>query len=178
MGLKTFVCLAPIAINYMSDLELFKRDLLNETKRGADLYDSQILRSDEIFAKSVFIELLILLNYVLQKLSIKKCRINWSDDVEITEKNKDITDLVNCLRNAACHNDSQENIVCDTGIKFVFNRFTGKCPNAMDIGGGKKLGNEYVDDLAFYYGDKRIYLIRHIKRLLEELPDRIGSTHD
>lgn len=51
----------------------------------------------------------------------------------------------------------------------------GKCPNAVKIGEDISLGNEYQDDIAFYYGDKRIYLVRHIKRLLEELPNKINK---
>ncbi len=159
----------------MNDLDLLKRDLLLETQRCIDLFNSQVFTNHQIFTQSAFIEILIRLNDILQVLSEKSSRIIWRDDVQINDRIKDITDLVNNLRNAACHIDSPENYISNSKVKFVFNTFTGKCPNAFEIGENISLGNEYEDDAAFYYGDKRIYLSRHIKRLLEELPDKIKN---
>ena len=50
----------------MTDLELQKRELLSETQRCAELFNSQIFINRQIFTQSAFIELLIRLNYVLQ----------------------------------------------------------------------------------------------------------------
>lgn len=159
----------------MTDLELQKRELLSETQRCAELFNSQIFINRQIFTQSAFIELLIRLNYVLQELRKANKRIDWTDDVQTDTSIKNITDLINNLRNAVCHSDSKRNYVSDTNIKFVFNTFAGKCPNAVQIGQNKTLGNDYADDIAFYYGDKRVYLVRHIKRLLEELPLAINA---
>ena len=159
----------------MNDLELKKRDLLSEMQRCAELFNSQVFTNKQIFTQSAFIEILVWLNYVLQELSKNNSRIIWSDDIQTDQKIKDITDLVNNLRNAACHSDSPRNYISNSSIKFVFNTFAGKCPNAVKIGENISLGNEYEDDVAFYYGDKRIYLVRHIKKLLEELPNKINK---
>jgi len=159
----------------MNDLDLLKRDLISETQRCAELFNSQIFTKHEIFTQSAFIEILVRLNYILQELSKKNNRIIWADDVQTDQNIKDITDLVNNLRNAACHSDSPRNYISNSNIKFVFNTFIGKCPNAVKIGDNISLGNEYQDDVAFYYGDKRIYLVRHIKKLLEELPNEINK---
>jgi len=158
----------------MTELELLKRELSIEIQRCIDLVNTHVLTEHQIFSQSAFIEILIRLNYVLQKLSQKSNRVVWIDDVQTNENIVDITDLVNNLRNAACHIDSKENFISNTTIKFVFNVFSGRCPNAFSIADGISLGNEYEDDVAFYYGDKRIYLVRHIKRLLEELPGAIN----
>ena len=158
----------------MNDLDLQKRDLLLETQRCAELFNSQVFTKHEIFTQSAFIEILVRLNYVLQELSKKNNRIIWADDVQTDQNIKDITDLVNNLRNAACHSDSPRNYISNSSIKFVFNTFVGKSTNAVQIG-NISLGNEYQDDIAFYYGDKRIYLVRHIKKLLEELPNEINK---
>jgi len=158
----------------MNDLDLQKRDLLLETQRCAELFNSHIFTKHEIFTQSAFIEILVRLNYLLQELSKKNNRIIWADDVQTDQNIKDITDLVNNLRNAACHSDSPRNYISNSSIKFVFNTFVGKSPNAVQIG-NISLGNEYQDDIAFYYGDKRIYLVRHIKKLLEELPNEINK---
>ena len=159
----------------MNDLDLLKRELLSETQRCMELFNSQIFVNHQIFTQSAFIEILIRLNYLLQELSKKNSRIVWTNDVQTDKNIKDITDLVNNLRNAACHSDSPRNYISNSIIKFVFNTFAGKCPNAVQIGQNISLGNEYQDDIAFYYGDKRIYLVRHIKRLLGELPNEISK---
>jgi len=159
----------------MNDLDLLKRDLLSETHRCAKLFSSQIFTKHQILTQSAFIEILIRLNYILQELRKKNSKIIWADDVQTDQNIKDITDLVNKLRNAGCHSDGPENYISNSSIKFVFNTFVGNCPNAVQIGQNISLGNEYQDDIAFYYGDKRIYLVRHIKRLLEELPDEINK---
>jgi len=159
----------------MNDLDLLKRDLLSETQRCAELFNSQVFTNHQIFTQSAFIEILVRLDYILQELSKKNKRIIWGNDVQIDQNIKDITDLVNNLRNAACHNNSSRNYISNSSIKFVFNTFAGKCPNAVQIGQNISLGNEYQDDVAFYYGDKRIYLVRHIKKLLEELPNEINK---
>ena len=159
----------------MNDLDLLKRDLLLETQRCAELFNSQIFTNHQLFTQSAFIEILVRLNFILQELSKKNNRIIWKGDVQTDKNIEDITDLVNNLRNAACHSDSPRNYISNSGIKFVFNTFVGKCPNAVKIGDDISLGNEYQDDVAFYYGDKRIYLVRHIKKLLEELPNKINK---
>jgi len=159
----------------MNDSDLLKRELFSETQRCAELFNSQVFTNHQIFTQSAFIEILVRLNYILQELSKKNNRVVWADDVQTDKNIKDITDLINNLRNAACHSDSPRNFISNSNIKFVFNTFAGKCPNAVKIGENISLGNEYQDDIAFYYGDKRIYLARHIKRLLEELPNEINK---
>ena len=154
----------------MNDLQ---GELALEIKRCTELFNSQIFINYSVFTQSAFIEILIRLDYVLQKLSKQGNRINWTNDIQINQDVADVTDLVSNLRNAACHNESFLNYISNSNIKFVFNSFNGKCPNAIQIGQNQKLGCEYEDDIAFYYGDKRIYLIRHIKRLLEDLPPYI-----
>lgn len=161
----------------MNDLKLLQRELLSELQRCSELFNSQVLVNRSIFTQSAFIELLVRLNYVLQELSKKRSRMTWANDIQTNQDIKDITDLVNNLRNAAVHSDSPRNYISNTSIKFVFNTFVGKCPNAMQIDQNQRLGNEYADDIAFYYGDKRIYLVRHIKRLLEELPEKVNQLN-
>lgn len=161
-------------MNNMADSDLQKRNLSIEAQRCAELFNSQVFAQHQIFTQSAFIEILVRLNYILQELSKKNNRIIWADDVQTNQNIEDITDLVNNLRNAACHSDSPRNYISSSSIKFVFNTFIGKSPNAVKLGENISLGNEYQDDIAFYYGDKRIYLVRHIRRLLKELPNEIN----
>lgn len=159
----------------MRDLSLLKQELFLETQRCVELFNSQVFANHQIFTQSAFIEILIRLNYILQELNKNNNRIIWADDVQVDKNVKDITGLVNNLRNAACHSDSPINYISNSSIKFVFNTFVGKCPNAVKIGENISLGSEYQNDVAFYYGDKRIYLVRHIERLLEGLPNEINK---
>ncbi|MFH1710654.1 MAG: hypothetical protein ABH860_06305 [bacterium] len=159
----------------VNDLDLLKRDLLFETQRCVELFNSQIFIKHQTFTQSAFVEILIRLDYILQKLRKKNNGIIWTDDVQVDQKIKDVTGLVNNLRNAACHCDSPRNYISNLNVKFVFNVFVGKCSSAVKTGENILLGNEYQDDIAFYYGDKRVYLVRHIKRLLEELPNKINE---
>ncbi len=141
-----------------------------ELKRCIDLYSSGILHSPNfIFTQSVFIELLIRLNDILQTLSHRGKRIKFADDVS-GKGVKDITDLVNKLRNAACHERTSGETKFE-GNTFIFNRIVGRI-NAIKIG-DKVIGSDY-DDIAFFYGDKKIYLERHVKRLLSEINDCLG----
>ena len=53
---------------YMNGLDLMKRDLLSETQSCIELFDSQVFVNRQIFTQSAFIEILIRLNYLLQKI--------------------------------------------------------------------------------------------------------------
>ena len=158
----------------MNELDSLKDELLSETQKCKELFDSKILTKHPLFAQSAFIEILIRLDYILQKLSKNNSRIIWADDIQTDQNIGDITDLVNKLRNAVCHVGSRTHYISNSDIKFDFNRIFGKGPNAVQIGDFSS-GCEYEDDIAFYYGDKRIYLRRHIKRLLDELSEEINK---
>lgn len=95
----------------MTELYLRKRDLLMEAQRCTELFNSQVFTNHQILTQSAFIEILVRLNYILQELSKKKGRIVWADDVQTDQNIRDITDLVNNLRNAACHIDSPRNYI-------------------------------------------------------------------
>ena len=137
-----------------------------ELYRIKTLLNTKIIESNSPFAESVFIEILIRLNDLLGLLDKNGQRITFVDDVDVQGEVKDITDLVSKLRNASCHVRSG-NIQIGTNI-FVFNRFFGYTPNGIKMG-EIVLGSQYKDDTAFYYGLFRIYLNRHIKRLIEEI---------
>jgi hypothetical protein len=50
--------------------------------------------------------------------------------------------------------------------KFTFNVIAGLAPSAFNLN-GVKLGSDFADDIAIYYGEKRIYLRRHLLAALE-----------
>lgn len=149
-----------------------KMDLLSEVERCTKLFNSGVFINHQIFTQSALVELLIRLNHVLKFLNAQGIRVDWKEDVE---QGKDITDLINDLRNGACHQNSPLNSIQDTSNKFTFNVAAGYSPTAFVIG-DLSLGCDYSDDIAFFYGNHRIYLIRHIKRLLEHIPAHIQKA--
>lgn len=135
-----------------------------ELGRCQKIFELNILQSEHVLCQSALIEILIRLNYILQSLNKVGNRISWKDDVEV--EGGDITDLVNNMRNAACHSESYLNKIGNATI--IFNKLVGYVPNAIKIG-DITIGSNYADDIAFNYGSYVIYLKRHIARLLDEL---------
>ena len=127
---------------------------------GTGVFIANILRP---FQEPVFVSIILKLNDLLQKLNQLGKRISFNDDMV----DMDITDLVNKIRNAICHLDSPENMLDkESRIKFVFNVAVGKV-NIINTG-KTTINSDYDDDIAFFYGDYRIYLKRHIVRILKE----------
>jgi hypothetical protein len=132
------------------------RNLLN-----TGVFEAPILKQ---FHEPVFVSIILKLNDLLQKFDKLGNRINFNDDID----SGDITDLINKIRNAICHLDSPENLLDKkTEIKFVFNMVIGKV-NAIVIGDKIVAKSDYDDDIAIFYGEYRIYLKRHIIRIINE----------
>jgi len=142
-----------------SQIETNIRDVINFINSG--VFNASVLK---IFQEPVFISIIIKLDDLLQKFRILEHRINFNDDII----SGDVTDLVNKIRNAICHLNSPENILDrETQTKFVFNILIGKV-NALQIDENIVAKSDYEDDIAFYYGSSRIYLKRHVIRVLNE----------
>lgn len=147
-----------------------KFELQDQLNRCKQIYGSGILHTDSIFTQSAFIEIMILLSDILQYLKKNNLCINFKDDIS-GDNVINITDLVTKIRNAACHiRTSDESNFSNN--RFAFCKFVG--PAKIKIG-EIIYGSDYNDDIAFFYGDKKLYLNRHIKRLLEEVSGKINK---
>jgi len=123
------------------------------------VFGAEVLRP---FQEPVFVSIILKLDDLLQKFRILGKRISFKDDI----RDGDITDLVNKIRNAICHLNSDENMLNDKSqIKFVFNVVIGK-GTAVQIDEKAAAVSDYEDDIAFFYGEHRIYLKRHLVRLI------------
>lgn len=132
-----------------------------KTLLNTGVFNAPVLRP---FQEPVFVSIILKLDDLLQKFRILNQRINFKDDIA----SGDITDLVNKIRNAICHLNSDENLLDKkTQTKFVFNMLVGKV-NAVKIEGNIAAKSDYDDDIAFFYGEHRIYLKRHLIRVLNE----------
>lgn len=154
-----------------SEINAFRTEL----QRCVGLFNSGVLASNSIFAQSVFIEVMIRLNDILKALDKENERINFSDDVS-GEGVTDVTMLVRKMRNAACHDRVSREAKIGRG-GFVFNRIIGKGKMTFSNKYKKNIiiKSDYNDDVAFLYGDKKIYLKRHILRLLSEIEEKLSK---
>jgi hypothetical protein len=72
------------------------------------------------------------------------------------------------VRNAIAHPSSPQNLLDrKSQLKFVFNAIYGK-GHPITLPGGDKFVSDYDDDVAFYFGEHRLYLNRHLNRLVNE----------
>ena len=110
-------------------------------------------------------QVLIELNDVLQKAAKKNLRVDFIDDIPQATNAKDITDLINDCRNASCHVPSGTRIFENN--KFTFCVISGYNPQAMMIN-ETALGCDYHDDIAIFWGNTRLYLVRHLFRAFHE----------
>jgi len=134
-----------------------------EFDRAKRLYASGIFMDNRsLLRQSAFVEILIKLNYCLQYLSAQDKRINFTDDID----DGDVTDLINTARNCACHITNDNNKI-DTNI-FIYNIVQGHVPEAIVIN-GYTLGSDYDNEVAFFYGKYRVYLHRHIGKVIDEI---------
>jgi hypothetical protein len=117
------------------------------------------------FREPVFVSLILKLHDLLQILSLQGHRIAFTDDVP---SGLDITDLVSKVRNAIAHPSSPENLLGkDSRVKFVFNVINGK-GSPLSMPGTAAFSSDYSDDVAYFYGEHRLYLKRHLCRLFKE----------
>ncbi|MCY1427086.1 hypothetical protein D9M71_429170 [compost metagenome] len=142
-------------------------DIQSSVTRCADVFNSGVFNAGSsagVMFESAVTLVLVHLNDLLQKAKLDGQRINFDDDMEVTESMTDVTDLVRACRNAACHVTSGEHKI-DAG-KFTFCVASGYGPRAFVIN-DQEMGCDYADDIAVYYGKNRVYLKRHLLRSFE-----------
>jgi hypothetical protein len=164
---------------------LWGQEIQNDVERIKTLLSSGIFldaNQQHPLRQSAFIELMICLNDLLAKAKNEAQRVSFTDDVN--PEVGDITDLVALIRNAACHIPSRTRHVDNFGNRLLLMTVYGRFPHAF-VANGVDLGCDYEDDLAFFYGNEKIYFTRHIVRAFTEvrakllllLPDTKGASN-
>jgi hypothetical protein len=126
----------------------------------------QPARSSDVLFRAAFIELLIALRDLMFKAEKFASRINFADDVKVSDKIKDVSDLIKYVRDALCHPDSDNHYIEAGGMRASFNVAFGKAV-LLKVGDFEQT-SQYPDDVCFFFGSQRIYLHRHIVRAYEE----------
>ena len=116
--------------------------------------------------QSAFIEVVICLRDLLYKSAKYGHRVAFADDVVKNSYVSDVTDAITAIRDACCHIDSFKRHIDENFNRGSFMVISGR-GTLMKIG-DLELKSDYEDDIAFYYGNNRLYLRRHIIRAFEE----------
>ncbi|WP_276501460.1 hypothetical protein [Terrimonas pollutisoli] len=141
-----------ISYNVYRMERIFKTNILEDNKHP-------------LFA-SALIESLIVTRDLLEKTkNLIHIKIDFKDDVIITEKIGNVYDLIIFYRNAACHKDSNNHLDAE-GKVFSFNSKKGK--GSYPISNYKILQSDYEDDICIFLGEQKLYIQRHLIRACKE----------
>lgn len=109
--------------------------------------------------------LILLRDLIFKANQYGTTKVTFTDDVALDSKVKDIGGLIKYVRDAICHLDSKNHYLTNK-TRASFNIAVGKC-NLMKVD-DIEIKSSYEDDICYFFGDKGIYLNRHIKRAFEE----------
>lgn len=143
--------------------------MLHDCNQYLDLLIQNLTNNNNaLIEKALYTQLLINLHDLLKALEERRAEITFTDNIDIDPEQgvNDIFDLIRVHRNAACHQSSGLREIKDMQTIFTFNIFTGNVKVKI---GDNFFGSDYSDDICIYYGPWRIYLNRHLKRLLDNL---------
>ncbi len=106
------------------------------------------------------------MNDVLNFLDREGRRTDFTDLLDDT----DITEQIRLVRGAVCHNNSKTKDLFDGGLFISFLVMSGPTTGKEFVfeGRGSIFDNPFEDDLAIYFGEKRLFLDRHIRRVIHE----------
>ncbi len=146
-----------------------KHDIETDLNRIEDVFATGIFTpnkfSENPFLSAAITEVLICLNDLLQKSKDVGLPVTFTDDVRTIGGVKDITVLVNKVRNVRCHIGSKSQIINGTD-KIGMAIIPGE--KSMKIG-DVEMKSDYDNDLLFVFGEFSIYLHRHIVRAYQEV---------
>lgn len=140
-------------------------------REAQEIINSKVLESHNPFWNSSISRFLIIMRDLIKKSEkyLNK-RIDFMDDVKIDLDIKDVTDLITYYRNAVCHPEA-DNLtsfeIDNSKVETSFNVIFGK-GNLLQIG-SFTFDNEYEDDVAINFADKKLLLKRHLIRAFCEL---------
>ena len=146
-----------------------RTDIESSARRIDALVDCGIFapeNSGNPLVQSALIELVILARDLMAKAKTYAQPVEFEDDVEITERVKNVSDLIKFVRDAMCHLDSENHYFEYNRVRISRNIIYGKC-NLVALEDAV-LGSDYADDVCFLFGPQKLYLNRHIARACRE----------
>src|SRR5438874_2480658 len=101
-----------------------KDDIQSDIRRAEDLLQSGIFDPSKVQSalfRAAFVDLLIALVDLLYKTEKYAQRITFTDDVSLTDRVKDVADLIKIVRDALCHPEIEHHYFDGTDVKATFN---------------------------------------------------------
>ncbi len=160
------------------DIDFFTAgDIAQDVFRIGEILESNIFEPENRYhplVKSAFTELMVCLNDLMRKSIKYAMRISFTDDIDTTKNITDVTDLIRFIRDAMCHIHIYNHFVVHGQIKASFFILYGKIDVAPfqpdhDI----VFSSDYSDDVCFFFGLYKIYLVRHILRAFNEVQKQL-----
>lgn len=146
-----------------------KSDIQSSIRRVDGLLSCGIFdqeNAQDPLVQSALTELLILVRDLMAKSRIYAEPIEFTDDVNVTEKVKNVSDAIKFVRDAICHVDSDNRNHDECSARLSYNIAYGQC-NLAKIG-DVEIKSDYPDDVCFFFGNQKLYLKRHIARAFKE----------
>lgn len=134
---------------------------------GSEIFTAQG-SSNPLFL-SALTELVIRVSDLVGKAAAAGKIIDFDDDVTKKGEIQNVRELIVFTRNAVCHISSNSHKLEDLNAWLSFNAQVGYgCFAQIN---GQRFECEYADDIAFFFGEHRIYLNRHLVRAFQEARD-------
>ena len=148
---------------------LTKSDIETSFSRIETLFECGIFspeNSRNPLVQSALSELLIRIRDLMAKSNRHGEPITFNEDINETDRIKNVADVIKFVRDAICHIDSDNHNHDECNARLSFNVAYGKCV-LMEIN-GVKIGSDYTDDVAFFFGNQKLYLRSHLRRAYDE----------
>lgn len=134
---------------------------------SSDVFDRS--RPDDGACEQAFAEVIRLLDDLLKLAEASGLRIDFVKEVGVHGRVQDITSLVGNIRRS---------VLPDAGASAPFAANQFNCYYDAGSGyfaNGVFFSADYNDEVAFFVGDQRIYLNRHIKRAMQEAEQQLAQ---
>jgi hypothetical protein len=153
---------------------------IDKLNKIANLFVSKVFKSSTPFTRQSqahWLELIRLVSDLVRQSSLTGHRISFTEEVSIQDEARDITSLLDMMRQSAHLVSSvtaaqrdllflspQLNYVAGAGVGQFANGLFFSCPHG--------------DELSFYIGHDRIYFYRHLMRAYLEASRHLASLAD
>jgi hypothetical protein len=132
---------------------------------GSDVFTSKAPFSAD--TQAGWIELILAVSDLVRQSSLAGKRINFTNDVNMSGGQKDVTDLLDTMRNSAYVVKANPLTQSDlTIIHPAFNQLTGS--GRGNFANGLFFSSSHKYEKAFFIGRDRIFFYRHLMRAFIE----------
>jgi hypothetical protein len=154
-----------------------KYDIESSFHRGDELLGCEIFtaaQSQNPLLRSALTEMLILVRDLMAKTKIYATPVEFVDDINITQKVRNVSDAIKFVRDAICYVNSDNRNHVECKARLSYNVIYGKAILAKI--GDVEIKSDYEDDVCIIFGDQKLYLRRHIIRAYEEARSKLMSV--